>query len=83
MNNAVLGAVNRRGRVMISSIHDPCLALRRTCFIDDSDSLTTLIAHYEAYILRSGDFRADDNDNNDDDNRQTNRLLYLLHMRKG
>ena len=65
MNNAILGAVNRRGRVKgtISSIHDPSLTPRskNSRFIDDSDSLMMLITRYEAYISRSGNFRADDN----------------------
>ena len=33
-----------------------------------------------AYILRSGDFRGDNDDDND---RQTNQLLYTLRMRAG
>ena len=51
--------------------------------MDDSDSLMLLITRYEAYmyILRSGNFRADDNNSNDD--RRTNQLLYPLRMRVG
>ena len=37
-------------------------------------------AHYYAYIWRSGSFCADDNNNN---NRHTNRSLYPLRMHVG
>ena len=42
--------------------------------------MVVLTAHTDAQNARSGDFRADDNDNDD---RQTDRLLYPLCMRTG
>ena len=69
---------------MIFGIHDPCLALgsKVRTFISDSDSLMTLITCYEAYISRSGDFHAND-DNNDEDDRWKNQLLYPLRIHMG
>ena len=60
MNYAVLGALNRHGRSksMISSIRGLCLALRskEELFIDNSDSLMSLMARYDACISRFADF---------------------------
>ena len=51
-------------------------------FFTDIYRLVVLTVHTDAYNARSGDFHADDNDNDNDD-RQTNRLLYPLCMRAG
>ena len=50
---------------------------RRFQFFDAFDSLIVHTICSHAYISRSGDFRADDDD------RRTNGLLYPLRMRVG
>ena len=47
-------------------------------FFDSFDSFIIFTICSDAYILRSGDFRADNDDDND---RWTNWLLYPLRMR--
>ena len=85
MHNAVIGVgvVNRHGHTKstTSSICGPCLALRSNeeSFVDVSDHLTTLTTCHDAYISR---FSVDNNDNNNDD-RWTDRLLYPLRMCAG
>ena len=54
MQDAILGVADQN---MIPSIHGPCLAFRSKEDYDDFNSLTTLTAHYDTYILRFADFQ--------------------------
>ena len=64
---------------MISSISGPCLALKakKNHFINDFDSLMTLAARYDTYILRFADFLWTTTTTT------TTRLLYPLAHARG